>query len=194
MSFIQTYGKELFALASPLVPWLLNRFKGKGKLQFSQSHNHVFLVQQPQLDPQGEIISPTQKVCTRSFIVHNPGRETSTKIELVFNWKPECVNLWPLRHHIEHDYPDKRYALIFDSLAPKESIGIHILSVNKDLPMLATVRSDQCVAQFVETQPQKVVSLFAIRAFITLMAIGLMTCVYMATLLIQFLVLKTPLQ
>ncbi|WP_210694263.1 hypothetical protein, partial [Pseudomonas protegens] len=55
----------------------------------------------------------------------------------------------------------------------------HILAVNGELPMLTTVRSDQAVAEYVETQPMQVVSRFKVRVFTVMFYIGLFTCVYM---------------
>lgn len=141
-------------------------------------------MQQPLFNPDGEKIREVQTANTRSFIVFNAGRETSTKVEIVFNWKPIC-NIWPLRHYTEHVMSDNRYAMVFDSLSPKESIGIHILSVNADLPMLTTVRSDQSVAEYVDTHPMQVVSRFKIRVFTALFYIGLFTCVYILLLGVQ---------
>lgn len=184
MSFLKTYGKEIFAVIVAAVPWLLDRFKGKARLQYSQSHSHNFLVQQPLFNPDGELVREVQTANTRSFIVYNAGRETSTKVEIVFNWKPIC-NIWPLRHHTEHVMSDNRYAIVFDSLSPKENINIHILAVNGGLPMLTTVRSDQAVAEYVETHPMQVVSRFKIRIFTAMFYIGLFTCVYMLLLGVQ---------
>ena len=193
MSFVETYGKELFALLVPFITWGLNRFfKGKARLQIAQPHKFTFLVQQPLIDSLGNQVSPTQTVHTNSFIVRNSGRETSTNVELVFNWKPMCLNVWPPRHFTESQEPDNRYVLVFDSLSPGEVLGCEVLSVNIELPNLVTVRSDQCVAQFINMYPQPVVT-HAVRATHTfLKALGLATVVYGAILLIQFLVLKTP--
>ncbi|MBP5100996.1 hypothetical protein, partial [Pseudomonas protegens] len=171
MSFLETYGKEIFAVVVAAVPWLLDRFKGKARLQYSQSHSHNFLVQQPLFNPEGELVREVQTANTRSFIVYNAGRETSTKVEIVFNWKPVC-NIWPLRHHAEYMMPDNRYAIVFDSLSPNERVSIHILAVNGELPMLTTVRSDQAVAEYVETQPMQVVSRFKVRVFTVMFYIG----------------------
>lgn len=193
MTFIETYGKEIVSLLVPLITWALNSFfKGKARLEIAQPHKFTFLVQQPLIDPQGNQVSPTQTVHTNSFIVRNSGRETSTNIEMVFNWKPMCLNVWPPRHFQEHQEPDNRYVLVFDSLSPGEVLGCEVLSVNLELPNLVTVRSDQCVAQFINMYPQPVVS-NAVRAIDTLLkALGLAAAVYGTILLVQFLVLKTP--
>jgi hypothetical protein len=194
MTFFETYGKEIVSLLVPILTWMLNSvFKAKAKLQVALPHQFTFLVQQPLIDAEGKQVSPTQTVKTSSFIIRNAGREPASKVELVFNWKPMCLNLWPVRHYEDHVEPDNRYVLIFDSLAPNEVLGVEVLSVNYDLPNLVTVRSAECIAQNINMYPQPVVSQ-SVRVIATvLMALGLATAVYLAIILVQFLVLKTPL-
>jgi hypothetical protein len=194
MTFIETYGKEIVALLAPLITWALNTFlRAKAKLEFALPHQFTFLVQEPLIGPNGNQISTSQTVHTNSFIIRNSGRETATKVELVFNWKPMCLNLWPVRHFEEYQESDRRYVMIFDSLAPGEVLSCEVLSVNAELPNLITVRSAQCVAQNIFMYPQPIVST-KIRIIATvLMGLGLAAFVYLAILLIQFLVLKTPL-
>lgn len=194
MTFFETYGKEIVSLLVPFLTWMLNGvFKAKAKLQVALPHQFTFLVQQPLNDAEGNQVSPTQTVKTNSFIIRNAGREPASKVELVFNWKPMCLNLWPVRHYEEHVEPDNRYVLIFDSLAPNEVLGVEVLSVNYDLPNLVTVRSAECLAQNINMYPQPVVSQ-SLRVIATvLMALGLAAAVYFTIVLVQFLILKTPL-
>lgn len=194
MSFIETYGKEIVAVLVPILTWALNAFfRAKAKLQVALPHQFNFIVQQPLLDAEGKQTQPTQMVKTSSFIIRNAGREPATKVELVFNWEPMCLNLWPVRHYEKHTEPDKRHVLIFDSLAPGESIGVEVLSVNVELPNLLTVRSAECVAQSINMYPQPVVSNVRRVVAVFLMALGLAAAIYLAILLVQFLVLRTPL-
>lgn len=193
MTFLETYGKEIVSLLVPVVAWVLNSFfKAKARLQVALPHQFTFLVQQPLIDPEGHEVSPTQTVKTNSFIIRNAGRESATKVELVFNWKPMCLNLWPVRHYEEHVESDRRYVLIFDSLAPGEVLGVEVLTVNGDLPNLVTVRSAQCIAQNINMYPQPVVSNTVRFVATTLIALGLAAAVYLVILLVQFLVLRTP--
>ena len=103
-----------------------------------------------------------------------------------------CLNLWPVRHYEEHIEPDRRYVLIFDSLAPDEVLGVEVLTVNGDLPNLVTVRTAQCIAQDIIMYSQPVVSNTARIAATVFMALGLAAAVYLAILLVQFLVLRAP--
>lgn len=191
--WVQTYAKELVSLAVPFIAWALNNFfKGKVRLQFATPHGFTFLVQQPLRDPEGREISPTQAVHTQSLIVRNAGREPATKLEVVFNWEPMCINVWPTRHFETHREPDRRYVLIFDSLSPGEVVGCEVLSVNGELPKLVTVRCDQCVGQSIAMYPQPVVGRGVRTAAVVFMALGVATAIYFAIVAVQFLVLGTP--
>ena len=193
MEFITTYGKEIVSLLIPFITWFLNvGIKAKAKLIWGSPHSFTFLVQEPLRDSEGKVITPTQTVHTASIKVINTGRETANKVELVFNWKPHNVNLWPVRHYEQKTDQDNRHILIFDSLSPKEEIGLEIMSSNADLPALLVVRSAECTAQNVGLMWIRYVSPWKINIARLLLLVGLSTSVYWLIALIQFLVLKTP--
>lgn len=103
MQFIELYGKEIFSIFIALLAWALNYFfKTKAKLQVGVPHQFTFLIQQPVHDDNGNILTSSQSVKTTSFIIRNAGRESATNVEIVFNWKPMCLNLWPVRHYKEN--------------------------------------------------------------------------------------------
>jgi hypothetical protein len=193
MNFLETYGKEIVSLIVPLITLALNTFfKAKAKLLLASPHTFTFIIQQPLLNSQGNQISPVQTIHTISHVINNVGKETATKIELLFNWKPLCINFWPPRHYSEQTEPDGRYTLIFDSLAPNEVMGCELLTLNSDLPSLLVVRSDQCVAKTITMYPQPMIKNWQRRISIILVLAGLSLVVYLAIWLLQFLVLKTP--
>lgn len=192
MNFLQTYAKEIFALAVPLIAWFLDtRLGDRAKLQLGAPHNFTFIVDEPLKDPEGNVVAPNQSVHTASHVISNSGRETATKVELVFNWKPHCINIWPVRHYQDYIETDGRYVMIFDSLAPKEQQTFELLSINRDLPKLVTARSDQCIASVVQMYPTPIVAVWKQRLAVTLMFAGLSLSVYVAVLLLKFLV-STP--
>ncbi|MER0508963.1 hypothetical protein ABR850_05890 [Aeromonas veronii] len=193
MNFISTYGKEIVSILVPLITWFLNvGMKSKAKLIWTSPHAFTFILQEPIKNGDGEVISPNQKVVTASFKVINMGRETANKIELIFNWVPQYINLWPVRHYEQKTDPDGRHILIFDNLSPKEEIGIEIMSVNTDLPALLVVRSAECTATNVAVRWIQYVPAWKNNIAIFLMILGLSTSIYWLIKVIQFLVLKTP--
>lgn len=190
MDFIQQYAKEIFALFVPLLTWgLNNRFRARAKLQLGVPHRFTFLVQEPLRDPEGNVLRQTQNLQTASHVISNSGRETATNVEIVFNWKPLCINIWPSRHYEEHVEQDGRYVMVFDSLAPNEQIGFEALSVNADLPALINARCDQCTAIEVPMYPQPVLSVWKRRVAATLLFLGFSFSIYLTIIVLQFLVL-----
>lgn len=193
MEFISTYGKEIVSLLVPFITWFLNvGVKAKAKLIWASPHSFTFLIQEPIRDPEGNVLQKTQKVSTASIRVINTGRATANKVELVFNWKPDYVNLWPVRHYEQKTDQDGRHILIFDNLSPKEEIGLEIMSINADLPALLLVRSAECTAQNAPLMWLRYVPPWKINVARLLLLVGLSTTVYGLIALIQFLVLQTP--
>lgn len=193
MTFVELHAKELVALFVPILTWALNRtFRARAKLQLGNPHRFTFLVPQPLLNAEGQVVSQHQTVHTASFILKNAGAEPAKTVELVFNWKPECVNIWPSRHVTEHLEADGRFVMVFDNLAPSEVLGFELLAVNRDVPQLITARSEQCVAQPINMLPQPVAKPWQIRAFVGFAFAGLGLSVYLMLVFLQFIVLRTP--
>lgn len=190
---VADYGKEIVSLLVPFVTWLLNvGIKPRAKLIWTSPHSFSFLVQEPIRDAQGNILQPTQMVHTASIRVINTGRETAHKVELVFNWKPPYLNLWPVRSYEERNDGDNRHMLIFENLAPKEELGLEIMSINRDLPALLQVRSAECIAKNVRLMWFASVPSWRIKTASVLILLGFSAAVYWTVTLLQFLVLKTP--
>ena len=193
MNFITDYGKELVSLIVPFIAWLLNvGLKAKAKLIWTSPHSFTFLVQEPIRDEEGTVIRPTQNVATASVRVINTGRDTAHKVELVFNWKPQHLNLWPVRYYEEKQGQDGRHMLIFENLSSKEEIGLEIMSVNAELPALLQVRSAECTAQNVQLMWLMKASNWRINLARILVLIGVSSAIYWLITLLQFLILKTP--
>lgn len=194
VAIFETYGKEIIALAVPVIAWALSYFfRARAKLLLATTHTFTFLVQVPLRDAEGSQVRPDQTLQTRSLLVTNSGRATATKVELVFNWKPLCLNVWPPRHFDEITEPDKRYTLVFDSLAPNEHLDCHLLAANNQVPDLVTVRCDQGVAKEIPMLPQPVFSAWQRRVAAFFLFAGVAAAIYGFIVLLQFLVLKTPL-
>jgi hypothetical protein len=193
MSFFQIYAKEIVSLVVPFVAWALGRFfKAKAKLILANPHSFTFFVQEPLRDPEGKILRQNQTANTVSYLLKNTGSEPAKHIELVFNWKPLCINIWPSRHITEHVEADDRYVVMFDSLAPSEFVGFELLNVNGDCPALITARSEQCVAKTVDMYPQQVIKPWLARTAGVLMLAGIGAAIYIALLALQFLLVGTP--
>lgn len=192
MELFQTYSKEIVALLVPFITWLLNApQRDRVKLIHGTRHAFTFIVQQPLLNQQGQVVSPTQNVLTASVMIQNAGKKTAKNVEMVFNWKPMCINMWPSRHIEEKTEPDGRYCITMTSLAPGEFVGFELLAVNANLPNLITARSDEAVATEVLMAPQQVHPAWKRRTGVVLIFAGMAAVSYLILTALQ-LVLWTP--
>ncbi|MEG0232920.1 MAG: hypothetical protein RR429_03355 [Hafnia sp.] len=191
MEFLKLYSKEIFSVVVALLTWVLNNyFKAKVNLSYGFQHGFTFLVQEPLRDANQNVISESQLVHTRSLILVNEGRESATKITLVFNYKPMHLNFWPIYHYEESLEKDKRYIVTFDSLSPKNSIRCEILSINQEVPEILSIRSTECVAKQVSLIPVKAMSSMSARVHMLLYFIGLGAFVYLVIMLLQWLLIS----
>lgn len=191
LELFSKHAVTIFSAATPFIIWAMNAFLQPRARLFQQSrHQFVYLIQEPLLDPEGKIISPTQTVHTTSVSIFNAGRSTATKVEVVFNWKPQFINIWPSRHFEEKLSPDGRYHMFFDALPSKDTVGFEILSINRDLPPIVTVRSEQCVAKTMELQPQPVAPRWKWVLVLALLAVGSATMAYFILSLLRLLLVS----
>lgn len=77
-------------------------------------------------------------------------------------------------------------------LSSKESIGIELLSVNAELPAIASARCEQCTAIQIPLSPQEVHAKWKLRFGLWLMVTGLAINVYFLVALLQLLAYTSP--
>jgi len=192
MDLLQAYAKEIVALLVPVLTWLLSSQRGKPKLIRAVRHAHTFHINQPLLNAAGVQIAPNQQLQTVSIVVHNLGSKKANNVEIVLNFPPMFVNYWPLRHKTIKPQEDNRHVIVYDTLAPGEFVGMELCSINTPLPMLVNVRSDEGPASEVQLTQHPAVPNWKRKLFVSLMFLGLGTAIYLILVLVQFLVLKTP--
>jgi hypothetical protein len=188
MEIFQAYGKEIVALLVPLIGWLINGSqRSTPKLVRGVRHSFVFLIPEPLVDANGANIAPKQTINTASVVVTNIGKKTANKVEVVFNWKPPFINIWPNRDFAEKVLADHRYIVTFQSLSPAESVGFEILAINAELPQIVNTRCDEGVAKVIQLQPQRVFKRWQQKIFQLLILAGLSSTAYVLILFLQFL-------
>lgn len=186
IDFAETYSKELVALAAVLIAFLLNSyFKPRAKLVYGFRNAFTFLVDEPIVDPTGKEIAKSQFVNTASLSVSNIGKETAKNIEVAFNWRPQFINIWPARHFETRDSAHGRHSLFLESLAPGEVFGVELLSINRELPALTSVRSDECTGTQVVMTPQQVQPPWKIGLAAYCILAGIAATAYFAAFVIQ---------
>lgn len=192
MSILTQYGKEIFAFVIPVFTLIINKFfKNSAKISFGKLHQYSYLIDRDVSGEGGESLPQKVVVHTESYVFNNEGREAATSLEIVFNYKPMYLNIWPSRHYTIKTDPDQRYILFFEYLAPKESITCALMSVDSALPVLLSVRCKEGVAENITIIPQKRQRPLLIKFVGVLIFMGSVSLVYSAVVLLQWLLLKT---
>lgn len=194
MSFLYTYSKELISGAITVCLWVATRvLQPKVNLQYGFPHGFTFLIDQQYVDPATNQQSPRTLVHSRTYLVRNEGNRPATDVQLVFNYKPQHKNLWPVRHFMEDVDQQDRYIMTFDNLAPKEYVSIEALAVQPfTLPELLSVRSEQAVGRRIAVVMYEQFPAWKRRLARLLALIGIGASIYLLMVFIQWLVLKTP--
>ena len=192
MNIFAQYGKEIFAFIVPVFTLIINKyFKNSAKISYGELHQFTYLLNEPLLDKEGEVLQDTQTVHTQSYIFRNDGKEPATNVELIFNYAPMYLNVWPSRLFTEKNDSSRRYVMVFDYLAPKETIRCEVLAINAQIPVLLSVRCKEGVAQNIVLMPQRVFHPAFINALRFLIFLGSVSFVYILVVLLQWLLLKT---
>jgi hypothetical protein len=133
-------GNEAVAVVlTALIAGIL-RILRKGRLVWSISHQHTFVVPVPALQP----------VYTRDVWVQNTGRGSVTDVEVVLNYPPQDYEIWPQREFQVTRNPGGRLVIKVASLGAREFFTIVMLSVGAELPLVTNVRSSDGMARTVK--------------------------------------------
>lgn len=188
LELVQTYSKETFAVAVVIFGFLLNRiFRLRPRLLYSIRHSSNYVVDQPLLDEEGNVIQEKQIVATASIISENVGLLSAKNVEYTFNWKPPIYTVWPGRAFETADTSMGRWSIKLDSLAPGENFGIEIMSINRELPYLTSMRSEETAGELITMVPQRQFPTWFYRTAWAVLIVGAATCLYLLALLVEWL-------
>jgi len=113
--FFATFQKELSSAAlSIVVAIVLFIFRSRAKILWSSPHSFNFLIKNTDTE-----VLPTLLVHTASVFILNAGRIPATDVEIMFNFKPENFNIWPVRSYDTIVNPDGRFTIKLPNIAPK---------------------------------------------------------------------------
>jgi hypothetical protein len=89
------------------------------------------------------------RVSTAHYIIQNAGRAPAKDVEIVLNYAPDEVSVWPQRLYELKLNNEQRQILKLEFLAPKEYVEILLLNIRNDLPDVLSVKSPDCVGKAV---------------------------------------------
>jgi hypothetical protein len=182
VKFLALFQKEIislgFALLTALILWM---FRARVRLLWGLTHAFAFMLRPapptPEADGSQLPAPPPFLAHSRSLILVNWGRLPATNVEVVFNWRPDNLEVWPPRPFEEIFNPDHRFTVRFANLAPKEQFQIEVLTAH-EMPNVANVRCSECVGTLIPIQPMRVWPKWMYVIFWCLCFLGLAAVVY----------------
>lgn len=183
---VKAYLPEIMVVVGALLSWGLARFfRLRPKLIFNIRHAFTYLIELPSPGPDGSRVISKQSIQTASVAIRNEGSEAAHNVEISFNWKPQHYNIWPQRPATELPFQNDRFALKFDSLAPREECNIELLAANAQIPAITSVRSDEAKGRSVQMELVRTYSPPVRFAIVATMLIGVGALFYLFGLLVQ---------
>ncbi|MCK4204259.1 hypothetical protein J3U99_05720 [Brucella pituitosa] len=152
--------------------WLKNRLEPKGKLVWSVSHQHYYRI--PRLDAEGSFSVRTQQVWFQ-----NLGKKPIENIEIVFNWKPQHLEVWEPRQYDTSSIPDGRHVLSLPNLSGKEWFNVSIIDTFGDIPEVISVRWKGGIGQNITMAPMQVHSKAVLLTLWVLILLGFTTIIFL---------------
>ncbi|UKK92053.1 hypothetical protein L7D45_09030 [Brucella pseudogrignonensis] len=152
--------------------WLKNRLDPKGKLVWSVSHQHYYRI--PRLDAEGSFSVRTQQVWFQ-----NLGRKPIESVEIVFNWKPQHLEVWEPRQYEMSSTPDGRLVLSLPNLSSKEWFTVSMIDTFGDIPEVLSVRWKGGIGQNITMVPMQVHSKAVLLALWALILLGSTTIIFL---------------
>lgn len=115
---------------------------------------------------------------TASFLIRNTGKVPLTEVEVILNFPPQSLNLWPPRPFSKREIEHDRVAISLTTLSPGEEIWFDMVAVNAPVPAALSVRSKETVARLLTLELMPVVPKWRIRTVQGLSIFGVIAVVY----------------
>lgn len=148
-------------------------FTARGRLLWSVSHAHLYLV--PRIDADGAFPVRTQQIW-----FENAGRAAIEDVEIILNYPPQHLEIWDPRVFTRENLPDNRVALRFPNLAGREKFTISMIDTFSDLPRVVSVRWKNGTGRFFPMAPQRVWPRRVLYPLLALWLVGVTACVFVA--------------
>lgn len=189
IAFVRDHSAVLLALIAPVTAWILNfYFRPKVRLQHGVGHDFTYILDKSYNPPDPNNRIPSGVMHVRSTVVSNIGRETAKGVEVIINFPPDLINVWPIRFFERKDMADARIVLSFPNLAKSELFTVQMFTLNRKLPEVLNVRCEQGVSRLRNLVPQTVNSRTYNLSIVSLTTIGSGALIYLFIAFLRFII------
>ncbi|WP_329847725.1 hypothetical protein [Stenotrophomonas hibiscicola] len=175
---ILDYSKEIASILVGLFG-LIGKLAAKPKTSMGwgprASISHIL---PPFTDADGNVTDQRPHLTVGSFFISNTGKVPLSEIEIVLNYSPQSLNLWPPRPFSITEIAHGRIAISLPTLSPKDELWFEMVAVNNTLPNVLSVRSKETVARPITVDLLPVAPRWQIRAIQILSLFGVVAAVY----------------
>lgn len=175
---ILDYSKEITSLLMGLIS-VVGKVVSKPRTALMWGpRTHVSHLLPPFTDADGDVTDPKPILNAASFLIKNTGKVPLTEVEVILNFPPQSLNLWPPRPFSKREIEHDRVAISLTTLSPGEEIWFEMVAVNAPVPAALSVRSKETVARLLTLELMPVVPKWRIRALQGLSIFGVVAVVY----------------
>jgi hypothetical protein len=151
---------------------LLRLMQPRPKVVWGTSHNFTFRL--PTTNPPGgEFLLHTQAI-----FLQNIGFSPAEDVEVILNYKPENLSLWPQLNYSTDTNPEGRCIIKIKNLGGREFTSLEMLHSQGDMPTTLRVRTPRGECKQVPMAPMQVLSRWTRMTLILLMFLGAFTIFY----------------
>jgi len=189
MELLENYLDAIIAALIPVIILIIERItKPRAQLLLTNPHTFTYIVEEPLRDAEGNVIRPVQSAYTASYSIINDGKDTANSVEVVFNYKPQYCNIWPVVNMEEMEGQNNRYIYKIEALAPKERIQFELLSINAELPNVINAKCKEGLSKNVQTYPQPIAPNWKRNIAFSLLFIGSASTIYLIIFFLRLLI------
>jgi hypothetical protein len=161
--------RVIIAALLSLIGWVIIRiFTPRGKLAWGVSHQHVFLLNNPQ----------PSLVYIKELWIQNIGRAPVQGIEVVLAAPPHHFDIWPQRNFNNLQNPSGNFVINVDNLNRREYFTVSMLNVAAETSVVTNVRWNGGIGRQLPMAPQQAFSRRRIRLLGSLMLFGVFSLLY----------------
>lgn len=150
-----------FSVVLLLVGYLLRRRPDlRWGLLSSVSNNH-------ELDDGGIL-----RITSASHLVQNVGGAPAKDVQVVFNYKPNSISVWPQQAYVGEENPESRWLIRIPSIGPHENVTINSIMIGVDHPNILTVKTPEGLGKFADFSFHRDLGKFRNGLILALMFLG----------------------
>lgn len=125
-------------------------------------------------------------VHSAALVIVNRGRAAAKNTEITLTYEPTNLEIWPPRQYDMNKTPDGRPVISFNTIGPGQSVEIHMLNFDNEVPLVNSVNPENCGARRVPIRPNIAYPRWVMAIVAFLLFVGIGATIYLTIQLLGF--------